>query len=138
MSTSGLMQARQASHQAAGPHEQGEQGNSAGAGAGLLQALTGGFAKELAALREGIAYISAPKNRCSSISQQCMLFLVSMSVLPRSVQEVNETGMHCNVHCLEAHMHARDMADCAHRMTRMLQCGTCHEQGRSSYDPYKS
>lgn len=59
----GVMQARQVSHQEAGPHEHEERGASAEA-RGLLQAVTGGFAQELAALREGMAYICAPKNRC--------------------------------------------------------------------------
>ena len=59
------MQTRQASHQEAGPHEH-EEGRAAAEAGGLLQAFTGGFAKELTALREGMLYISAPKNRCTS------------------------------------------------------------------------
>lgn len=59
------MQARQASHQEAGPHEH-EEGRVPAEAGGLLRAVTGGFAKELAALREGMLYISAPKNRYMS------------------------------------------------------------------------
>ena len=61
-----IMQARQISHQAAGPREQDEEGVKGAEARGLLQAVTGGFAKELAALREGMVYISAPNNRCVS------------------------------------------------------------------------
>ena len=52
------MQARRGSHEAVGPRKAEE-----GEGASLLRAVTGGFAQELGALREGMAYIIAPENR---------------------------------------------------------------------------
>ena len=61
-----ITQARQISHQSAGPSEQDEEGGGGAEARGLLQAVTGGFARELAALREGMVYISAPNNRCAS------------------------------------------------------------------------
>ena len=58
------MQARRGSHEAAGPREaeEGKEGAPA-QGASLLRAVTGGFAQEVGALREGMAYITAPENR---------------------------------------------------------------------------
>ena len=60
----GGMQARRGSHEAAGPREAEEgEGGAPPQGASLLRAVTGGFAQEAGALREGMAYITAPENR---------------------------------------------------------------------------
>lgn len=57
------MQARRRSHEAAGYSGQEEPKHDSADGRGLLQAMTAGFAQELAALREGMAYICDPRNR---------------------------------------------------------------------------
>ena len=57
------VQARRASHEAAGPREPEEGEGTPSQAASLLRAVTGGFAQELGALREGMAYITAPENR---------------------------------------------------------------------------
>ena len=57
------MQARRGSHEAAGPRDAEEGEGAPTQGASLLRAMTGGFAQELGALREGMAYITAPENR---------------------------------------------------------------------------
>ncbi len=64
------MQARRRSHEAAGHSGQEEQEHGSTDGRALMRAMTAGFAQELAALREGLAYISDPRNRRAS-SVEC-------------------------------------------------------------------
>ncbi|CAL8462528.1 g2061 [Coccomyxa elongata] len=59
--TEHLIQARRADHSSAS--SSGAQATAKTADQGIWQAVTGGFTEELAALKEGAIYISAPKNR---------------------------------------------------------------------------
>ena len=74
------VQARRRSHEAAGYNGQEEQKHDSADGRGLLQAMTAGFAQELAALREGLAYISDPGNRHASFLN-CLELAYSMTLL---------------------------------------------------------
>ena len=83
----GCLQARRAGHGRAS--SSGTQSSPTPVDQGVWQAVTGGFKEELAALKEGAMYISAPKNRSAALCTRSLsrAGLLSVTLLSKNRQQ---------------------------------------------------